>query len=201
MNWFKNLKVSIKLNAFIVTCIIVSFAVLVSVILMQTYQTSKQTAEELAIQLAHENAAFIQSSFEKVVSQLTSMKDDLLHLQAHGLATREYVISLLEHSLKNNPEILGFYTFWEPNKFDGLDSQYRNRPYHDETGRFLPYVVRSGDQIILQPLTDAEVQVGDYYQIPKNTKKIALTDPYYYAVDGRKCVDYISCCTYLRYKW
>ena len=52
---------------------------------------------------------------------------------------------ILFETLKNNPDILGVYTLWEPNAFDGLDSQYANTDGNDATGRFIPYWVHGGD--------------------------------------------------------
>lgn len=185
LQWIKNLKVSLKLNIFIVTSIVVAFAVLVSIVMMQTYQSSKKTAEDTAWLIAQDNAHFIEKRFDLVKKQVSTMKDDLLHLQSHGLASREYVIDLLKKTLESNPGILGFYTLWEPNKFDGLDEQYRNTPLHDETGRFVPYAVRTGDQISVEAIRDYEVEgVGEFYLTPKRTKKVMLSDPYYYSVNG-----------------
>ncbi len=101
--------------------------------------------------------------------------------------TRAQVNSILFETLKNNPDILGVYTLWEPNAFDGLDSQYANTDGTDATGRFIPYWVHGGDGTIsMTPLVDYETEgAGDYYLCPKHTKNECLLDPYLYEIDGQ----------------
>jgi methyl-accepting chemotaxis protein len=46
--------------------------------------------------------------------------------------------------------------------------------------------VRSGDEIVMEPLVDYEVEgIGDYYLIPKKTKTEVVLDPYIYNAAGR----------------
>jgi methyl-accepting chemotaxis protein len=104
---------------------------------------------------------------------------------AQGQPSRAQVNNILRRVLEDNPTFLGVYTLWEPNAFDQQDNVNRGREGHDDTGRFIPYWVRSGGEIIVEPLVDYEVQGdGDYYQIPKRTQREALLEPYVYAIDG-----------------
>ena len=99
---------------------------------------------------------------------------------------RSQVNAMLKQVLVDNPQFVGVYTLWEPNAFDSKDAQYANTPGTDETRRFIPYWTRSGDEIVLEPLVDYEVEgAGDYYLIPKRTKQDAIIDPYLYPIDGQ----------------
>nr|WP_306220630.1 methyl-accepting chemotaxis protein [Cohnella sp. WQ 127256] len=89
--------------------------------------------------------------------------------------------------LEVHPELLGTYTIWEPNAFDGKDADYVNKtPYNDETGRLIPYVVRNGDQIVVESIKNYETPGdGDFYLLPKKNKKVTLMEPYSYDIDGK----------------
>ena len=101
--------------------------------------------------------------------------------------TREQANAILNEVLTSNPDFLGVYTAWEPNAFDGLDSQFINTSGTDESGRFIPYWVRGGDgKIKMDPLVDYETEgAGEYYLCSKRTKNECLIDPYLYEIDGK----------------
>ena len=100
--------------------------------------------------------------------------------------SRNDVNIMLKKILEKNPDFLGIYTAWEPNAFDGQDSQFVNSEGHDASGRFIPYWVRSEGEIILIPLEGyTEEGIGDYYLIPKETGQEIILDPYVYPIEGQ----------------
>ncbi|MCB0116886.1 MAG: HAMP domain-containing protein, partial [Caldilineaceae bacterium] len=82
--------------------------------------------------------------------------------------------------------ILGVYTLWEPNAFDGEDAAFVNAEGHDETGRFIPYWARGENGTVqLEALIDYEVDgAGDYYLCPKQTLESCIIEPFFYPVQG-----------------
>ncbi len=105
--------------------------------------------------------------------------------------SREEANAILLAVQKDNPDFLGTYTAWEPNRFDGRDSDYAGKEGHDATGRFIPYWVREDSgAITLAALEDYEsqelhptgVRLGEYYLRPKETGEEAVIDPYPYPV-------------------
>lgn len=101
--------------------------------------------------------------------------------------TRDEVNGMLSNFLAQNPGVLGAYTCGEPNAFDALDSLYKDKPGHDNTGRFIPYWVRTNSGIQLEPLVNYEVEgAGDYYVLAKRTRTETVLDPYYYPVAGKE---------------
>ncbi len=101
--------------------------------------------------------------------------------------SREETNNILESILTQNPDFAGVYNCWEPDAFDGMDRGYKNDEGHDETGRFIPYWSRGEDgKIMLEPSLDYEKEgPGDYYQLPKKTKKECVIDPYLYMIQGK----------------
>ncbi|MBI5823274.1 MAG: GAF domain-containing protein [Chloroflexi bacterium] len=100
--------------------------------------------------------------------------------------TREQANGILKKTLEENPEFLGTWTLWEPNAFDGLDAEFANMPTHDQSGRFIPYWVRTAPEIIEGvAIVDYETPgVGDFYLLPRQTKKNTVLPPYLYPVDN-----------------
>lgn len=150
-------------------------------------QASLNAAEDQALAAASAQAGVVDARLEiaMVASRALAeafagaVKDDV------GL-TRDQVNSMLKKVLEDNPDFLGISTCWEPDAFDGQDAKYANATGHDQTGRFIPYWVRSGTGIELTPLVDYETEgIGDYYLIPKKTKQEALIDPFLYEIDGK----------------
>jgi methyl-accepting chemotaxis protein len=103
-----------------------------------------------------------------------------------GAADRAGVVAGLEVLLRTNPNLVGTWIIFEPNAFDGADADYVNKPGHDETGRFIPYVARSGDGIGVEALVDYDVDgAGDYYLLARNSGREQIIEPYVYAIAGK----------------
>jgi signal transduction histidine kinase/CheY-like chemotaxis protein len=85
------------------------------------------------------------------------------------------------------PEIIAAWTCWEPNALDNLDDQYRNTIGSDDTGRFIPYWVRSRNGIVLEASVDYTLPgIGDYHLIPLRSGEETLLEPYLYPLDGEE---------------
>lgn len=96
---------------------------------------------------------------------------------------RNYINEILQDTLKANPTLVDAWTAWEPNALDGLDAQYANTLYHDQTGRFIPYWTQVGSSIECTPLTDYET--GFWYVNPFSSPTGILIDPNLYNVAGK----------------
>ena len=101
---------------------------------------------------------------------------------------RKHMNDILERQLEGNSTFFGTYTLFEPNAFDGKDNDFANKPFHDKTGRMIPYITRKdGGGFNIDPLVDYEKEgAGDYYLIPKKTKQVFLSAPYDYPVGDKK---------------
>jgi len=138
------------------------------------------------------NSNLIAEDFSQQIEGKIDYTFDVLRLLNQNIVTsknkldRATVNEMLKSLLINNPEFFGTYTLWEPNTFDKRDKEFVNKPGYDQTGRFIPYFTRKNDdELNLEPLLDYEIDgIGDYYLIPKNTKKECILSPYYYTVNN-----------------
>jgi methyl-accepting chemotaxis protein len=130
--------------------------------------------------------AFIVVREVRSVLSLTGRNGRMGDTSYDGL-TRAQVISLLHNAIHENPDLLSIYSDWEPDGFDGKDSQYINTNASDALGRFMPWWARSAEGITLQ--ADYDTYEGelaqDYYNIPRETKKEIVLDPYQDNIDNQ----------------
>lgn len=107
----------------------------------------------------------------------THARDAILSLRATEKdISRGSYTELLKEFVRNDPSLFGIYTAWEPNAFDGKDEEYRNKPDHDDTGRYIPWVAMAGDDVAVDPCTyymDENDPDSDWYH---GTKKRCITE-------------------------
>ena len=105
------------------------------------------------------------------------------------LGDREEVHLLLEDVVATNETMLGMWTCWEPNAFDGNDKDYAGTIGSDASGRLVPYAFRDGGGGIgMEALTDYDT--SEYYVGARDSGKPYITEPYIYSVGGQDTVLY-----------
>lgn len=163
--------------------------ILVGYSILTTRQASIENAETAALAVAESQARQIRVDAETplvtaraLAQALTAVKDPNSSL----VTNRDSVNAMLRQVLVENPSYLGTYTLWEPNAFDGLDSEFQGQSAHDETGRFIPYWIRSDDgSIAVIPLEQYETPgIGDWYILPRENKTEMTFAPLIYPING-----------------
>lgn len=184
MEW-KDIPLRIKLVLYIVIgvslILSVSSLIVISKVTINEEELAYKDASELAKRYANYFNADMKSNMAIARSIASSMAAD-------ATPDRNEVNLMLKQQLKDNPHLVGAYVGFEPNAFDGKDSEYANTYGHDSTGRFVPYWYRRGNNIYLEPLVNYDVQ--EYYQGPKTLKRDVVTEPYFY--EGVLMVSYDS---------
>ncbi|WP_419783299.1 methyl-accepting chemotaxis protein [Maridesulfovibrio sp.] len=137
----------------------------------------------------YEYIAETQHEVEAVANLFAGLNNDDV------LMDRAMVISMFKSLVKSNPAVVGACIAWEPDAFDGKDSEYAGKEFHDSSGRFVPYIYRDGGTIKVEPLVGYDTPGdGDYYQIPKQRLKTYITPPYSYNVGGKE-IKMVSLCS------
>jgi len=150
---------------------------------------------------AIENSSLLVNNIAK--AQASSFSDQYTHIEfivknyaeefqvliGENSIKRENAIELLYQSLLENPEIVGHGLGFEANTFDKVDAAYKNKSDmgSDENGRFMPYIYLDDNKNkSVEPLVGYDIPGdGDWYLIPKETKKPYITEPYHYMVNGK----------------
>ncbi|MBI9088087.1 MAG: methyl-accepting chemotaxis protein [Desulfobacterium sp.] len=120
---------------------------------------------------------------QTLADTFSGIKDDRSPLKLG----RDSLNDILKIVLERNPHLVGLGTGWEPNALDNLDDLYKGTEGHDHTGRFIPYWSRDAQgNLAKEPLVDYDkVGNGDYYLLPKKSKRQCIIDPYLYPVQGK----------------
>ena len=168
-------------------CLILTAAVLTVYAAATQYTERSNSMKEAVKAEAEAQANRVDAEIEISLDAARTMAQALTAVKSESVKmTREQVMGMLKSVLSQNDSFLGTYTLWEPNEFDGLDSNFVNAEYHDQTGRFIPYVVRSEGKIDIEPLLNYDKEGdGDYYILPTRTKKEVILDPFLYPIEGK----------------
>ena len=171
----KNVPLRPKLVIFIVVGVFLILAVSTAVIIGTVTSQEEKLAYEKSIEMAGNYANQFDSQMRANQAVARTLA---LTMAKNEDSDREEAINILQNILEENPGLIGVYLGYEPNAFDGRDSDYINASGHDATGRFVPYCNKIDGSMAVEPLLHYDY--SDYYQLPKATGRDILTEPYFY---------------------
>jgi len=175
-----------KLLVALGSVISIALALLVLVISRQSSSVAEEQANQLATQLAERYARMVNAELDAAFVPVRTLAQTLAAQKLAGSADRRLADAALKRVAEANPKVLGIWTTWEPNAFDGLDAKYVNTPGSDATGRFISNWSRGSGHVQVEPNIEYETEgVGDYYLLARKTKRETIVNPYLYPVGGR----------------
>lgn len=173
----------------VISCALLGLVASLGALSYHSQQLLRQQISETAQNLAQTEAQRIENKLNQGFAMARALASMLEGSRQQGPLNRAQINQALQQMLKSRPEYLAVWTLWEPNAFDGKDSEHHNQPGHDASGRFLPYWHNSNGTPQLEPVTDYENprQPGAdaFYQLPKTTRRPQLIEPYLYPVNGK----------------
>lgn len=182
----RRLRLQGKIVFWILAVVLMVFAMIIGTPTYMSRRENVDQARKLAISRSREYANYIKAEFEVALEVARTLSYVMEGMSEVGDGDRELVNRLLVQILRRHPIFVGVWTCWEPDAFDGQDQAYAYTRGHDETGRFIPYWYRDGDEIEVEPLKDYTVPgKGDYYLLPLGSGKEAILEPYRYDVAGK----------------
>ncbi|HEX5580835.1 MAG TPA: methyl-accepting chemotaxis protein [Gemmatimonadaceae bacterium] len=166
---------------------IVALSLVVGVVARKSTAAGTQAADLVLEQMAHRYAGEVEAELEKSITPARTLAQLFAAEVMAGRADRSRADSALKQVLANNPQIIGVWTAWEPDAFDGRDAEHVGARGSDATGRFIPYWRRGAAGIDVEALVDYEKDgAGNFYVVAKRTGQETVLDPYAYAVDGKQ---------------
>ncbi|KYG66427.1 chemotaxis protein [Bdellovibrio bacteriovorus] len=181
----KKFSLQIRMLAPILAITVVVMAVMTIVTARSDWADAKEIANERTVSMAKLAGQEIRGQLDQALDVARVLGQFLKNHKSRNHTSREDENEVLLQLLKDNNNLIGVWTGWEPNAWDGKDEQYKNSPDSDKTGRFVPYASWDKGKAILGPLIGyANPGEGDYYLVPLNRKKEALIEPYIYPVAG-----------------
>lgn len=151
------------------------------------YSVSTDIIKEISFQdegnLAKNSSTVIEGIFNHALDSSMDLAFTFRKLKMRGVS-RDFISDMLKDYLEDNPQFIGVCSGWEPDAYDGIDSEFKNSPGHNSAGRILYYWTRAGGNVRLETLIDYEKE-GGYYKVPAKTLKPHLTEPYFYNISGK----------------
>jgi signal transduction histidine kinase/CheY-like chemotaxis protein len=164
---------------------IISFLAVTLIVSSKSSQMAKNDAFALANEMAENYKNEISAELQKARATSETLAAVFASLKDHGLTGREMMNDILQNTLAQKDYITAFCIAYDPDALDGKDALYAGHlPEYDETGRFAPYWNKLGGNIEVEPLYD--IDIADWYIVPKETKHEYITDPYPYHVQGKQ---------------
>lgn len=180
--------IQFKISLWTGLCLLLTSGVIITYAALALRNTAAKAAEERAIGVAEQHAGAVRAELEVAFDTARTLAQVLASTRSSSenstALSREQVNAMLRQILVDNPQLVGVWTLWEPDAFDGQDARYANTEGHDQTGRLLPYWTRNEQgEIAVEPLTDYET--AEWYLCPMQTGKECILDPFTHPVQGR----------------
>ncbi|MDY0885553.1 methyl-accepting chemotaxis protein [Dongia soli] len=184
------LSLSAKILLSVIGALLIGMAAMAYILSSKSSNTTEKMALENGRSLASGITSRVQSNLNPGFKTIEAIRDAFIGLQGKGVTDRMMYLAMIESAVKANPQYLAIWTAWEPNAVDGKDTDFVNKPGHDATGRFVPYVVyKDANNVDLTPLVDYDKPgPGDYYLLARNSGKPQIVEPYPYQVNGKTVV-------------
>ncbi len=159
-----------------------------------SYDLTREQVEDYLAVLADDTSAQLSMPLEQALqtAQTTASAMTAIIQMPNGTGKRQLALNILQQTLTDNPSFLGTYVAFEPNSFDGSDYLSQSAG-SDASGRFLPYVVRTDEGFVVEPLAGLEdasldengVRAGEYYLCSRDSGQACVIDPYLYPIEGK----------------
>lgn len=185
---YRKLSLTVKFITVVGLLIASVFGTILLINLKQLGSLSITNGELAAESAGKSYATTLQNKFTRLESSLKSLSAIMVDSREQNKLSREDMVSLMKGMLEERPDVFALYTLWEPNAFDNNDKENVNKmPYDDGTGRFIPYLIQNNNQITAEPIVGYETQgTGDFYLLPKASKKLTYFEPYTYEAAGQQ---------------
>lgn len=189
--FFSNLRIRTKLLLPITLVSVLGSLTVAGLIGYKVQQFAYDNAKTIAKETAYHYANSIKGDFEVALGYANGLANQLevTQVDTNLAVTRDQMNKILAHFIKSQLAYVGVSVMFEPNAFDGRDAQFVNQLGHDQTGRFVPYWTRSEKgEAVLEAMTnyDSEGREGEFYWLPKKTKKTCIIEPYTTTIQGKE---------------
>lgn len=183
----KRISLGQKLTLMLCLILILVFG-LVNFLTLKTIHTqNRQQANTIASLNSKYNAENIEKNFEQIITIGNALSIEMESMVSNNHTSRVLVIDTMKGLLDKNKNLFGITVTYEPNAFDNNDGKHLGAPGSDASGQFMPYVTRKGNDFAIELSTYPyyDTKQMDWYNIPKTTQKIYLTEPITYLVQGK----------------
>lgn len=183
MKSYKDWKIRSKILFAAVAPFVLAIIILAPFLTNKAIISVEENAKSYVDEVAYSASLEIVSDLEKAERELIVLAQVLEGIIANEKPDRNTVVKILRSVVEKNDSLLGVWSVWEENEFDGRDKEYANTLAHDETGRFVPYWTKESGELSLRALRFYNnAQVGNYHFLSKQMNKEVMLVPYDYKI-------------------
>jgi methyl-accepting chemotaxis protein/methyl-accepting chemotaxis protein-1 (serine sensor receptor) len=181
----KTLSSKLSFRAAVVIAVIVSVSLLITSVIFEA--SARRQARQISQVVAVQAAAEVRAEFRETIGVISGEQAAFKAARAAGLRDRAYYREIMRNTLADNPDLLGTWTIWKPDAFDGHDKDFVHEVAHDKTGRFIPYWHHDDQgRLALDPVKDyLQGPSSDFYYQSLRSPGPILIEPYPYMVGNR----------------
>ena len=185
----RSLSLNAKICATATVLVILSLAATSTVTGIRSSRTAETSSMNLARTTAREAAAEVQARIGAHLTTVLGLARAMRTTRGADMAlTRTQVHEMVKATVLDTPDLNGSTVTWEPDALDGKDAEYAGKqPEYDATGRDMPYYSReaSGGLHVEPIVFPDKPHANDWYDFPKNTGRVYMTEPHTYPIDGK----------------
>ncbi|MNJ98426.1 Methyl-accepting chemotaxis protein II [compost metagenome] len=180
--------IKVKLAAPIIFIAFLILGVMTFLMAKNSHEMAETEATEKTVATARAYANEMRLEVERGLDIARVLSHQLEAFKKGGYTSREMINLELHELLVRNKFVIGTWTGWEPNAWDGRDSDYVGAKGHDSSGRYAPYFnwekgIATHTVLMGYDKDDAG---GDYYWSAKRRLKETMVEPYLYPIDGKQ---------------
>lgn len=182
-----------KISKYVVIAIVTSLIVVTSIYNILLLVSFDEDSKDYMEASTKEYAKALEGEFGKHLSVVETLRSTIEIAADQNSLTRTQVIEALIKTMEDNSDIIAMGVCFKPNAFDENDKANIGQSHSDNKGRFVPYVYSSNGNYKYETLKGYDDSNSAWYNIPIKTGQNAVTNPYWYKVNGQDV--FMSTCT------
>jgi len=180
----KHMKLRGKIVFLIALTAFITFSVSIAVMTTKTHRMAKDEALAKGTEMAHRYANKVKVILEEPMEGSKALAYAFMGMKkTDKMPDREVLTNLLKGLVENDTNLESLWACFEPDALDGRDAEYAGTAHHDDTGRYIPYIFRTGGALTVDQLRDYTIpETNNYYVIPQRSGKAYITPPTVYHI-------------------
>jgi methyl-accepting chemotaxis protein len=179
-----------KICAAATLLVVLSLAITATVIGFKSSASAEAAALAQAESATREATAVVQARLGQNLFALINKSAAVRQLMVSQQApSRAQLGEMTKALLLGSDDLVGSALTFEPNAFDGKDSEYADKkPEYEASGRYMPYYTRGqGNAVNVEPIVFSTKEAeNEWYTVPQKTLKVFFTEPYAYPIMGKE---------------
>ena len=192
----RTLSVSLKISLMVTLLSLLGFTLIVGYGAFEHIRQARSQGLREAELQAELKARWVEERPRAALDTSRELATTYESLKRSQISDRDMLARLLLNTLEQRTAFQGIWSVWEANALEGRDSQWKNQPMHDASGRFVPHWYRSSSEVASTAMRDyADSSATGPYQTVQARQESVLSEPYTLAQADGQTLKVISAAT------